>query len=59
MKCFILLVCLFGLSACGNDNCSGVDTSQAPDTISIVDNGGLITETRTWGSCSKTYTYNK
>ena len=49
---FLLAVCV-ALAGCGDmaNNCEGVDTSRAPD--SIVNNGQSTTYV--WGNCSKTY----
>ena len=59
MRYILIILYLSVIPACGDDGCTGVDTSQAPDSISYSSNNGQTIETRTWGTCSKTYTYNK
>lgn len=64
MKKLILVFCFLFLASCGsesghNGDCDGVDTSRAPDSVSRVEQGGMIVETFTWGKCSITYTYSK
>ncbi len=65
MKLIVLvIVAALALSACGysdysSDNCSGVDTSQAPFRIQSIDYpDGHYSETWYWSNyCSHTYYY--
>lgn len=52
MKILIFILVVTMLSGCGSGNsCEGVDTSQAPTSIS---RGSSMT-TYYWGDCSQTY----
>lgn len=51
MRVLILLLVVIMVSGCGSNSCEGVDTSQAPTSISR----GSSTTTYYWGDCSRTY----
>jgi len=52
MIVLMLLLVVAMMSGCGNGNsCEGVDTSQAPSSISR----GSSSTTYYWGDCSRTY----
>jgi hypothetical protein len=69
MRLLIYYIIVLGMFACGNSdsdgqtysssNCDGVDTSQAPNRISIINYGdGHHSETRYYDNyCSITYYY--
>lgn len=64
MKKLIVVFSFLFLASCGSETerkgtCDNVDTSQAPDSITRVEQGNMIVETYTWGNCSITYTYSK
>jgi|GEM_PF-2741901 len=52
MKNFSLLLIIAMLAGCGSGNsCEGVDTSQAPTSISYSSSGTIYY----WGDCSRVY----
>lgn len=52
MKIFFLLLVIAMLAGCGSDNsCEGVDTSQAPASISHTSSSIIYY----WGDCSRVY----
>ncbi len=52
MKFFFLLLVVSMLAGCGSGNsCEGVDTSQAPTSISHTSSGTIYY----WGDCSRVY----
>ena len=52
MKIFFLLLVVAMLAGCGSGNsCEGVDTSQAPTSISYTSSSTIYY----WGDCSRFY----